>query len=178
LSSLREHWQKIVSQKSLPWYAEEKIRSGAFAALAGLILEEKDLGKGSGKWRAMALGDSCIFQLREARILERFPMKQSEDFNNSPLLLASKIIAGEPELRELPIVSGRWLSGDTFYLMTDAIACWFMRQIEFGKVPAQKLGNLTHAGGSSFQSWLNSLRETGNLRNDDVTILRVEIEKN
>src|SRR5665213_1762937 len=115
LFSLREHWHTIVSRKLLPWYAEEKVRSGAFAALVGLILEEKDSRKGSGNWRAMALGDSCIFQLRNTRILECFPMKQSEDFNNSPLLLPSKIIAGEPELGELPMVSGSWLSGDTFY---------------------------------------------------------------
>ena len=83
---------------------------------------------------------------------------------------------GEAELSELPAVSGAWLAGDTFYLMTDAIACWFLRQAESEKVPARELQDLTDGNGNPFQSWLATLRNSGRLRNDDVTILRVEIE--
>src|SRR5262245_58112070 len=36
LPRLRQEWQWQVSAKPLPWYAEEKARSGAFAAFLGL----------------------------------------------------------------------------------------------------------------------------------------------
>jgi len=176
--SLREQWKKVVSRKPLPWYGEEKLRSGAFAAIAGLILEQTDL-TGQGTWTAMAVGDSCVFHLRGTKVLECFPLQKSEDFNNSPRLLASKTIVGEAELLELPAVSGVWLAGDTFYLMTDAIACWFLKQAETSKTPpARELGDLTDGNANPFQAWLRALRETGHLRNDDITILRVEIENN
>ncbi len=176
MRSLRQQWNKVVSRKPLPWYGEEKIRSGAFAAIAGLVLEETDSLTGQGNWKAMALGDSCIFHLRRTKVLECFPVQKSEDFNNSPRLLASKAIVGEAELPELPAVSGVWLAGDTFYLMTDAIACWFLTQAESSKTPARELQDLTDGIGNPFKSWLTTLREKGHLRNDDITILRVEIE--
>src|SRR5437879_3789162 len=40
LTALRERWLKIVTRKPMPWYAEEKLRSGAFAAIVGTILDD------------------------------------------------------------------------------------------------------------------------------------------
>jgi serine/threonine protein phosphatase PrpC len=172
LVPLRERWQKIVSRRPLPWYAEEKIRSGAFAAIVGLVLE--DGAKGQGSWKALAVGDSCLFQVRNKQVLKCFPIKKSEDFNNSPQLLSS--IDGDKVRASR--TKGQWLEGDTFYLMTDAVACWFMKQVEVNTVPARELTDLRDdEGKNSFQSWLKELRDGHRLRNDDVTIVRIEIEK-
>src|SRR5579862_2824599 len=36
LDQIRHVWRRAVGQKPLPWYAEEKLRSGAYASLLGL----------------------------------------------------------------------------------------------------------------------------------------------
>lgn len=177
IGALRDKWQKIVSRRPLPWYAEEKVRSGAFAALAGLILEDANGMKRQGTWRGIAVGDSCIFHLRRKRVLLSFPITKSEDFNNSPRLLSSRRPENQRERAKIGMTSGLWQEEDTFYLMTDAIACWFMKRAESDNVPARELADLTGGDGSSFRLWLKELREESDLRNDDVTILRVEIER-
>jgi Protein phosphatase 2C len=174
---LREKWRKIVSRRPLPWYAEEKIRSGAFAAVACLVLEDADVSKDQGTWKAMAVGDSCVFHLRKRKVLKWWPIQKSEDFNNSPRLLSSKIPDNEGDKVKVLQASGAWRGGDTFYLMTDAVACWFLKQVETGSVPARELTDLTDGESNSFHLWLQGLRERKSIRNDDVTILRIEIEK-
>jgi len=177
LRLLREQWHKIVSRRRLPWYAEEKVRSGAFAAIAGIRLEDGAGAQGRGIWKAIAVGDSCVFHVRKKKVLCCFPIQKSDDFNNSPRLLSSNKPESERYRAKLQRTSGVWHGGDTFYLMTDAVACWFLKQIESGAVPARELADLTDGGSNSFQQWLSGLRERKGVRNDDVTILRVEIEK-
>lgn len=177
IGPLRDRWYKIVSRRPLPWYAEEKVRSGAFAALAGMILEDTREARRQGIWRGIAVGDSCIFHLRGKKVLQSFPITKSEDFNNAPRLLSSRASENQSDRAKVLDTSGSWKEGDTFYLMTDAIACWFLRQVENANVPARELADLTGGDSSPFRSWLKGLREQSNLRNDDVTILRVEIER-
>jgi hypothetical protein len=66
-------------------------------------------------------------------------------------------------------VAGDWQRGDAFLLMTDAIACWYLRCIEAGSRPTipRRL--------ASFGPWLSALRRDGSVRNDDTTIVRVEM---
>jgi hypothetical protein len=177
LHLLRKRWLKVVSRPPMAWYAEEKIRSGAFAAIVGLVLKDTPEPKGQGTWTALAVGDSCVVQLREEELLRCFPIQRSDQFNNSPRLFASTNIQGEADAPALPATCGTCNEGDTFYLMTDATACWFLKEVESGHVPARELRNLSDGKSKHFQSWLKTLRERRVVRNDDVTIVRVEIEK-
>jgi hypothetical protein len=177
LGGLRERWLKVVSRKPMPWYAEEKVRSGAFAAIVGLILDDAAEPREGGKWRAIAIGDSCVFQLRETQLIASFPMQSSDQFNNSPLLLGSRGKPCQADIQGILSICGTWRRGDTFYLMTDAIACWFLTQVENGRVPSRELQDLSSGKNRNFESWLTSLREQKVVRNDDVTIVRAEIEK-
>ena len=58
-------WGRAVAGKPLPWYAEEKARAGAYAALVGL-----ELRRDCGTWSALGCGDSCFFQLRSEAVIE------------------------------------------------------------------------------------------------------------
>ena len=89
LKPLQSRWDKFVHRHPLPWYAEEKASSGAFAAFVGLeFLEEK-------KWRATAAGDSCLVQVRGNEIIKAFPLADSASFGNRPnLLSASQVQMG------------------------------------------------------------------------------------
>ena len=177
LNVLRERWLKIVSRKPMPWYAEEKIRNGAFAAIVGLHLTDSSEAREDGEWRALAIGDSCVVQVREKQLVTSFPIQSSNQFNNSPVLLSSRHSQDKTDTQVLMTTQGTWSKGDTFYLMTDAVACWFLKRVENGPIPLRKLQDLSTSRSNNFQSWLSAVREHKTIRNDDVTIMRVEIEK-
>jgi hypothetical protein len=183
LSELRRKWWSIVREKPMPWYAEEKLESGTFAALVGLTLNWDSPDSERGTWHAEAIGDSCLFQLRGSTLLAKFPLQTSEDFTNSPVLLSVK-----PDeysgIGSLVSTRGEWQRGDHFYLMTDAVAAWFFRAIERYETPWEILRDLDNelvrpvvaeSGMRSFREWVEAARNEGLIRNDDLTLYRIEI---
>jgi hypothetical protein len=74
---LGERAQKRWAARPLPWYAEEKRQQGSHAAFVGLVFEPG----GSGlRWRALALGDCCLFQLRGDALLSAMPLSEPAQF--------------------------------------------------------------------------------------------------
>ncbi|HID99185.1 MAG TPA: hypothetical protein EYP59_02705 [Thiotrichaceae bacterium] len=164
LPQLQKQWYAEVTQKPLPWYAVEKLQRGAFSALFGLTLYKNS-------YDIMAIGDSCLFHIREDKLENAFPIAHSEQFNNRPLLLSS--VAAPNENIAQHIVYKQTLSlqrGDEFYLMTDALACWFLQLSEKKRQPWAEMRSLKP---SHFEKWIANLRNTKALRNDDVTLLRI-----
>ncbi|GIW91336.1 MAG: hypothetical protein KatS3mg109_1768 [Pirellulaceae bacterium] len=174
---LQQRWSIIVHRRPLPWYAEEKARVGAFAAILGLVLyDEACVDSSGGRWQAIALGDSCLVQIRGGGVLARFPLADSAAFNNRPHLLSSNPDHNDRIVDHLRRMEGAWQPGDAFYLMTDALACWFMRELEGGGTPWHILRDFDTSGKPMpFREWLESLRAQGKIRNDDVTLLRVDV---
>ena len=176
LPKLQQRWSAIVRRRPLPWYAEEKVRSGAFAAILGLVLRDESEGAACGEWQATALGDSCLAQVRDEKVLARFPLDCSESFTNRPHLLSSNPAYTEQVFERLLRIEGTWMPGDTFYLMTDALAWWFMREVEAGMKPWYVLRDLgTVDQTEEFGQWISNLRRSKEIRNDDVTLLRVDL---
>src|SRR5438067_1583543 len=56
LPPLQARWAAEIDQQPLPWYAETKVQQGAFATFLGVVIEPDC-------WRAVAVGDSCMFHL-------------------------------------------------------------------------------------------------------------------
>jgi hypothetical protein len=174
IPQLRANWREWLVGKTLPWYADEKARQGAFAALVAVELTENETtGPQQGDWHAVAVGDSCLFHIRGEDILVRFPIDKAESFDNRPVLICS-LGTDETEVNE-EYRSGKWTQGDLFYLMSDALACWFIKHIDAGGRPSD-IPNHNSAGEiASFKDWVESLRDQGLIRNDDCTMLRVTI---
>ena len=167
MPDLEEEWRSAIGKQPLPWYAEEKLSQGAFATLLGLTLFD-------GGWEASAIGDSCLFQIRGDRVITAFPMTCAGDFNNHPGLLSSDNRRWEDELETMNRTGGTWELHDEFYLMTDAMACWFLGAIEAGQQPAEIFHHLEQPS-EGFVEWIESLRKDG-MRNDDVTLLKILVE--
>ena len=174
VARLGRAWNRIVTRRPLPWYAEERARAGAFAALIGVELTEGN-DPASGEWSAMACGDSCFFQLRNNEVVHAFPLTRSEEFSSTPFLLSS---AGGSSsgLDGISVATGSWSEGDCFYLMTDALACWFLTSCEQGSMPWQLLRNITLAKDPPFEAWISELRESRQIKNDDCTLVSVTLE--
>lgn len=176
LAPLQEQWSNGVLKPDMPWYLEEKVKSGAYAALVGLeLLHHTDSRDEAGEWNALAVGDCCLAQVRGEEVLARFPIESSAGFNSRPHLISSNSTANLDIDAHTLRVSGSFVSGDNFYLMSDALACWFMKEAEEGTAPWRDLRDIGTSGFHSFEDWVRYLREHRNMRNDDVTLLRVDV---
>jgi hypothetical protein len=174
LRPLQARWAAAVDGRPLPWYAEMKRDQGAFATFLGLILQPRR--KQSGRWRAVAIGDSCLFQVREDTVLTAFPLDRSEDFGSQPDLVGSRPASGVERHLRLKRSRGRWQSGDRFLLMTDALACWFLRQQEQGQQPWAEVARLlAESLDTTFAAWIRARGQREGLRNDDVTLVSVSV---
>ena len=173
LAPARQRWSAEVDGLEVPWYAEDKREMGAFATFLGAAFRAPYAG-GRGAWRALAVGDSCLFHLRRGRLRRAFPLTRSEEFDNAPRLLCSR---PSPSKSEAPVrAGGHWRVADRFLLMTDALAQWFLHEAERGGDPVGQVAVLLAESDSqsAFPAWVE-MRRAGGLRNDDVTLLVVDL---
>lgn len=166
LADLRLQWATAVPSEALPWYAEEKLRYGAFSSLLGVTLYQRR--NGSAGWHAIAVGDSCLFHIHNNQLAAAFPVGRSEAFNSRPVLLSSNGNRNELGSSHIATMRGELQVEDALYLMTDALACWFLMLVEAGKEPWK----LKYTG--RFERWIKSRREEKKIKNDDVTLVRIE----
>lgn len=138
----------------LPWYAAAKAEEGAFAAFLGLVLYP------NGAWRAVAVGDCCLFHLRDGDVLAAWPIDDPDDFGNRPDLLGSRLDVSQPEAQT---TSAQWGPGDRFLLASDALAAYLL-----ANDPAAVAG----LDDPAFASFVGEARADG-LRNDDVTLVEI-----
>jgi hypothetical protein len=161
-------------QSPVQWYEEPGFEEGAFSTLLGLTLTGASPDR-SGEWTARAVGDSCLFQVRDNALVRTFPVEHSSDFNNRPVLLASNPDRNGQALSAARQMSGTFESGDVFYLMTDALARWALKEEEEGRKPWGVLRDHGTRDTKVFRAWIAALRQDRELRNDDVTLIRIDL---
>jgi len=160
----RAVWQEFVGKRPLPWYAQEKAKMGAFAALLGLTVDVE-----LKRWHALAVGDCNLFQLDGVRFIEAFPLTRSSEFGMSPFLLGTNA-ASDTEVGGLVVAStGTVRPGDTLLLASDALSAWMLLKAEQGRSVWQTMLEVDEHG---FGELVASARADG-LHNDDTTLVRV-----
>lgn len=152
-------WREAVRERveARPWYVAAKAEEGAFAALLGLSL------RADGSWRAVSVGDCCLFQVRDGALMRSWPFGAAEAFTNRPALVPSV------SSRTLPApeaATGDWTPGDAFLLATDAVAAWLLEAD--APVGPAALGSGDDA---AFREAVLQARADETLRNDDTTLL-------
>ncbi|UGQ13819.1 hypothetical protein LO772_09605 [Yinghuangia sp. ASG 101] len=160
--------------RPLAWYERPGFERGAHATLLVAHFAAHRWAPGCGTWSAAALGDSCLFHVRGDRLRVAFPVTRAADFGTTPALAASGGQDHAAAAARAHCVHGRWLLGDRFYLATDAMAAWFLRRTEHGGKPWAALRALDSAAPGDLARWVERQRKAGELRNDDVTIIRIE----
>jgi hypothetical protein len=185
LASAQAKWAAELAGLSLPWHAEEKVRQGAFATLAWIQLDlAPRIGKAGGGWQALAVGDSCIFQARKGDLIQQFPHLSSSDFKKDPLLFCSAPGRNGALLSQPASLTcqGDWLPGDEFYLLSDALAAWLVQARENGDAEPALADLRGHflgrqeAGQESFTRWIQALRTSRQIKNDDTSAARLSLE--
>jgi hypothetical protein len=157
------------------WWSAESERRGSFAAFVGIKV---GLDEASGEvcWDALAVGDSCLIQVRphgSAIVLEcAFPIDSADAFGGNPELVATAGAEGAGLLPVIRTASGNLRQGDVLLLMTDALAQWAITQDSLGHAPWTLLLGLTQPeiGPLAIQE-----RATGAMVDDDVSLVRVAL---
>jgi hypothetical protein len=173
LPPLQQRWSRAVEPGllGLPWFLEPGWHQGAFATLLGLELRPGGLG---WTWEALAVGDSCLCQVRDGRLMQAFPVQQASDFDGAPWLIGSRFPA-PPRCQRC---RGEAQPQDRLWLMTDALAQWFLRRAEAGDRPWEPLEAALRDPDADrqFGEWIEQLRRSRQLRDDDVTLMVVSGE--
>jgi hypothetical protein len=157
----------------IQWYEEPGLARGAHSTLLAAEFRAEPDGAGA-RWAAVALGDSCLFQVRGEELLSAFPMKSSDDFSNQPPLLSSNGVNAEVLSRYLSIETGEMAPEDTCYLATDALSAWFLKTVEIGDQPWRRLRVLDDIAPGEFTELIAKLRDDNQIRDDDTTLVRVD----
>jgi hypothetical protein len=164
--------QRDVQQRPIQWYEEPGFEAGAFATLIGISLFASVPGR-PGRFEVAGVGDSCIFLVREGALLFGFPLLSADEFNNRPVLLASNYARKGQALEQFQFARDDLFISDRLYLMTDALAAWFLREREAGHAPWLELDRFGNR--ASFSLWIKQLREAKHIRNDDVTLTSIKV---
>jgi hypothetical protein len=167
--------RRAAAGRPVQWYELPKLERGAYATVLAARFEQvADISQSI--WHAAALGDSCMFQVRGSDLLLAFPVGSAADFDNTPALVNSRGHETAIVMPQIKIETGVAESGDQFFLCTDAIAAWFLAQAEYGATPWEELYGFTRFGDNEgFLAWLTELRSDGRIRNDDVTVVHVDL---
>lgn len=176
-------WNEYLLTLDLPWHALEKTRQGAFSTLLWFKAVQTGYSNATlGMWQALAVGDSCMCQMRDNKIQASFPVLTSGELGNNPVLLSSVESRNDGVWKNgcLRIGQGAFEGGDEFLFMTDALAGWFLSELEKGASPLDEIRNaLTErdVAGRQFETLVRKLRAANAIKNDDTTLGYLKIHR-
>ena len=173
LGPCESEWNEGVPWERIPWHGEAKTRAGSLAALLGLTVEQTPNRSGGFPWRAVAIGDCCLFVVREGELEVSFPLDESGQFNSTPSLICSNPDNSGDLWEQVRLLSGEFRQGDLILLASDALASWLLQRCESGAKPWETLLELEEA---EWEGWVQERRQERSMRNDDSTLIVVEVE--
>lgn len=132
------------------------------------------------RWSAMAVGDACLFHIRDNNLLKRFPLEEVAAFGTTPALLSTVGTNNREMLEqgELHLCEGECRPGDIFLLATDALAERFydladLAELQIGLPDWNSLLQIIE---DDFENLVAQFREDSLMRNDDVTLLVIHVK--
>ena len=181
------HWDAFLTRyqaeraaqgRPITWYEQPGLEKGAFATVLGAEIRATVLEDGTTRWfwYAFALGDSCLFQLRDGRLLDSFPLCAVEEFGITPQLLGSRNHDVRLVAERMRVAHGELLPGDELLLTTDALAAWMLSRKARGEAEqASALPAFAAFDQRDFADWVDDQRARARMRNDDVTLVRARV---
>jgi hypothetical protein len=168
-SRLERRW----GRRQLPWYAEAKARSGAFAAFAGIAFLQSE---GRLAWQAVALGDCCLIHTRDHAVVAALPISKPEEFGYHPQLIPSNLQLQQGIVEQFTVSSGHAEKDDVFLLLTDAIAAWYLRISADNPTRIHEFDQvLDGMDVEAVERFVTQERADKSLRNDDVAIMKIAV---
>jgi len=170
---MQRQWVEQAPTRFANVIEEYKFREeGSFATFLGCELTGMDGTE--PRWEAVALGDTVLFHVRGGRLLAHFPPIAVEEFGLSPEGVSTRPAALEQIMRGLAFSGGPLRMGDLLFVATDAFAHWILTRLRGDQATLWAvLAELDHD--ATFAALVGDARADGQLRNDDVTLLRIQV---
>jgi hypothetical protein len=166
IASLRQQWFERVTRTPLPWHQQTQLSLGAAAAFIGVVIAP------SGLWKAVSVGDCALLQVREGTCIKAFPAQHTQDIAQLPALLRTHgSLHYTDEEAEIQVAEGNLLVNDRLFLVTDALAGWFLEEMERKREPWNWLDDIRDS--QNFQRRVTQLRHLNRLKDDDKTLIHI-----
>lgn len=176
LGPVRRQWLLHAGATATDWFQDGLVRRGTGATMVGVTFRtaapHEDDEK--GRWSSFLVGDATVVQVRDGAMVRSLPYVRAAAFGNTPALICTDPArcCAKGALR----IQSTWEDGDTFYLMTDALAFWFLSQAECAQQPWDVLDSLFREP-VFVQKWIDRQRRGGAMPVDDVTAMRVHLRR-
>ena len=176
LAPLRQAWAARVDTVQLTWFQKAKLKQGAFSTLLWAALQPREDQDrplpGEYRLRSFAIGDSCLFLLRDGCLLRSFPMENVAQFQADPLVIGS-LDLGRDDRLAFGTLDEICRDGDLLVLCTDAIAAWSFARAQSGEPPPwERFWSLSE---EDWRQEMVALRAREELRYDDTTLLLLRV---
>ena len=171
-------WERLIRPSML-----NKAKAGTGATHAGIEVLEGTESAGV-RYRAWALGDSCIIQFRDNQVLTSRPMARSDHFNHVPMLLMTQSGLVDKYLRHWQNWEATLAPGDLLLMGTDALSEYILKTFENGKGEEvlawlRELQQASRAEGwRKFEEFVEARRSDGQMKDDDVGLILIELKEN
>lgn len=171
LTRMQDEWSASVPSTS-DYIDLMKIKDGALATFVGCELDGLDTS--SPRWRAVAAGDAVLFHVRDNRLRRHLPPLSAADFGTTPSGLRSQPAQLAKVVSQLQFDSGRLAAGDLLFAATDAIAKWMLTWVEKDEETLwRSLAALARQ--DDFEKLVSQYRQVKDMKDDDVTLLRLRL---
>ena len=173
LECCEDDWHAVVPWDRIPWHGEAKTRAGALSTLLGVTLSLGSAPTGNIRWRGLAVGDSCLFVIRDDALWLSFPLDRPEQFGNSPSLICSNVNRNGSLWERVDLHEGTCLPGDLLMFASDALALWMLQKNQSGGKPWEELLRLNSE--AQWANWVEAQRNDRTLKNDDTTLVYLRV---
>jgi hypothetical protein len=123
-------------------------------------------------FRGYAIGDSCLFHIRDGKLLKAFPLELPDEFSADPNVIGS-VDRKADHTMEFQSYEARCEFDDQLIFCTDALAWWVLKQFERGPVDWEQFWSMDK------DAWINfvaSIRQDEEgMRLDDTTIVLLKL---
>jgi len=179
LKPLRRIWKEEVnllkSNDSLSWNQEAKLLEKRTASSTLLWVEfsnEDDQASDTAiRYCSYAVGDCCLFHVRDNQLLKSFPITDSKELDLDPSSIESS--RRSDSAWQFKECEGFCEPGDWIVLATDAVAGWILSENECkARMNWELLWSMTR---QDFEKRIAVLRENGQIRFDDSTLVLLQI---
>jgi len=172
LALRRQAWSEQIDVTGLAWFQKAKLPLGAFSTLLFVctepVEEPREGAFGAHRLQGFAIGDSCLFHVRDGELVRTFPIQTSAELEDDPVVLGS-VDLGRDQLMEFATLDELCYPDDLIVLCTDAVAEWALRRIESGNPPDwERYWGMTEL---QWQEEVVGLRDRREMRYDDATLV-------
>lgn len=176
LARQREKWTQPINADALPWHQKARLQAGAFSTLLwvelNLAVKSDPAATGSVEMYVYAIGDCCLFHVRDDFLLRSFPIGNSQLFDAEPAVIGSAS-KQKDHLLKFETLNDYTQPGDLLVLCTDAVAAWALAQHEAGRSP--RWSTYWDLPPEKWKQEVIALRQEHLMRYDDATLLLLRV---